>query len=44
MRRTGLSCPREGQAEDFAAGCHFLVPQDERHEEGRKGWKGRVQS
>lgn len=36
MRRIALSCPREGQAEDFADGCHFLMPQDEKQEGGMK--------
>lgn len=36
MRRIALSCPREGQAEDFTAGCHFLMPQDVKQEGGMK--------
>lgn len=30
--------------QDFAARHHFLMPQDQKEEGGRKGWKGKVQS
>lgn len=41
MRRINLPL---GQAEDFAAGCHFLMPQDEKQEERRKWRKSRFHS
>jgi len=39
-RRIDLSCPREGQAEDFAAGYHVLMPQNEKQEGGREEGRG----
>lgn len=30
--------------QDFAARHYFLIPQDQKEEGGRKGWKGKLQS
>lgn len=39
--RGGLGYPAtEKVKQGYAAGCHFLMLQDEKKEGGRKGWKG----
>lgn len=46
-RRQGLSMGYplvEKVKQDFAARHYFLIPQDQKEEGGRKGWKGKLQS